>query len=232
MLVTFLKAFFLVILILLIAIVIVAIVLLLIISLSKVKIDIVYKFNKTENFIIIRFFIKKHNLINIYRNFKDTEDKDPEKNKYNLKKLIKIRTKEENRKLYRKIFFKNRSKILKYLKDSNMRVNLLNTKINIGVGQADYTAITSGYVYSILGIIYSFISTSFKIEKKRFFVKCYFNDLRLDIHFNCIVQVKGANIIKGISKTVFYIKKKKKEVIKNERTSYSRSYEHCNGKHT
>ena len=102
--------------------------------------------------------------------------------------------------------------IRQYLKP---RLVLKELKLDVGVGTGDafYTGILSGFMWSVVGIVTSFLSNNFKILKKAVNVKTDFVEKKFKIDLYCIFNVKIVHIIVVAFKILFYKLKRNLKVV-------------------
>lgn len=198
--------------------------LLLLASISKLRFKIKYKYKKDINIFSFEIFLWKIKIIKFEKDF----------NKPSKKKRTVSKRKRKNKLA---LIPDSLSYVLKIFHVIELEeVEELSTIVNFGAGESHYTAILSGYIYAIVGSLYSLIHNYKKkvkrTDKKVIKVNCFFNEFKFEMLFNCIVRAKGANIIKVIYMIVKQkLKERKMEGNKNERTSYSGAYEHSNAKY-
>ena len=111
------------------------------------------------------------------------------------------------------------------------RIDHISLFSGIGVEDACLTAIASGSLYSIYGSVLGVLSSYISIRNVNLQVRPVYNKFYFDIDLNSILKIKKANAIKEIIRFLIFIIKKKLEVLKNERSSDKRSYEHGYAKH-
>jgi len=116
----------------------------------------------------------------------------------------------------------------KYFKESNSanlamlkylwnRSKLKELRLNIVVGTDDaaLTGLIGGILWSVIGILDSYLTNRFKSYKKHLNVKTNFNAKELKIDFYCIFAIRFVHIIRvGIMHIYNHIKKKYKSILK------------------
>jgi len=189
---------------------------------SKLRIIIKYRLKNDTNILILEFFLWKIRIFKVKRDFKK-----PAKKKKSIK---------ESKKGLKSLIPGFIPSAIKILREMNFEeIENIITIVNFGAGEAHYTAVLSGYIYALAGIFYA-LAAKFggkikKSGKKIIKVNCLFNDFRFELFFDCIVRTKGVNIIKVIYMLLKEKKEGKTEGSKNERASYSGTYEHSNAKY-
>ena len=89
-----------------------------------------------------------------------------------------------------------------YLK-KRLVLDEFNLYISEGTGNACHTGIFCGLLWSITGIITSFLSNTFKTYKKCVSIKPEFNSKVFNMEFCCIFHVKLVHIIMLVTKIIF-----------------------------
>ncbi len=123
---------------------------------------------------------------------------------FNMAKGIKVLTeKHKSLSLDLKRYLKNRI-ILK-----NMKLDMI-----FGVGEAHYTAILTGILWTLMGNLLAAASDKIKIEKTDINIKNTFHEKKVLLDLYCIFNFKIVNIIVVAKKILFYLMKRK--LIKKE----------------
>lgn len=68
-------------------------------------------------------------------------------------------------------------------------------KVKLGTGDAFYTAMLYGLIWSLAGFIPTYIFNDYKIKNKEINIEPNFNERIININFNCIFSLKIVNII-------------------------------------
>lgn len=162
-------------------------------------------------------------------------DKDKYKKGFKLErgKKRRERIKNENRQkqglddIYKKIvnFKKNYSERKEYVDYIISYINRKNIKVEIkvdvlqGSGDAAQTGLICGLLWSVAGILESYVSGYIKHYQRRIRIKPCFNKKTFEISVNCIIHVKLVHIIKVLMKTYltkYKIKQKSKKTVGGE----------------
>lgn len=103
----------------------------------------------------------------------------------------------------------------KYIRDitdylrKKLTVQELDLKVRAGTGDAFYTGVLSGLMWSITGVIISFICSNFCVMKKCIDIQPNFSKKEMKIHFHCILKTKLVHIIVVRIKFYKFLKKKR-----------------------
>ena len=138
-------------------------------------------------------------------------------------KLEKMKIKEKIKNIDFKII-QNKNKFdknaIKAIKKSNININKINLKLEIGTENATLTSVIVPTISTILAIL---LSRKIENPKNQLFIiqPVYINQNLINIEFSGIFKIKMIHIINTIC-----ILSKKKKGDKNERTSNRRSYDY------
>ena len=103
----------------------------------------------------------------------------------------------EQSKFFRKVYKDNKVAICKvrdYIK-GRIVISELDLKVTFGVGQANYTAIMNGVIWSLYGTVLSYITNTIKVLKNNIKINCDFSKTILKVDLYCIFTFKLAYII-------------------------------------
>lgn len=105
-------------------------------------------------------------------------------------------------------------KVRNYLRDK-LILKEFTLDIAVGTGEAFYTGILNGLLWTITGTVFSFLSNNMIVQKKRIDIKSDFNSKKLDVHLYCIFSVRIVHIIVVRLKIMQYTRKnaKSKETV-------------------
>lgn len=79
-----------------------------------------------------------------------------------------------------------------------------------GTGDAYYTAILSGFIWSLTGLIPKLVFTKYKVKNKKIEIETDFNEKVWKLNFDCIFSLKIVNIISMCKEiTIYYLKNRK-----------------------
>ena len=138
-------------------------------------------------------------------------------------KLEKMKIKEKIKNIDFKII-QNKNKFdknaIKAIKKSNININKINLKLEIGTENATLTSVIVPTISTILAIL---LSRKIENPKNQLFIiqPVYINQNLINIVFSGIFEMKMIHII-----NIIYILNRKKGVNKHERTSNRRSYDY------
>ncbi len=138
-------------------------------------------------------------------------------------KLEKMKIKEKIKNIDFKII-QNKNKFdknaIKAIKKSNININKINLKLEIGTENATLTSVIVPAISTILAIL---LSKKIENPKNQLFIiqPVYINQNLINIVFSGIFEMKMIHII-----NIIYILNRKKGVNKHERTSNRRSYDY------
>lgn len=90
----------------------------------------------------------------------------------------------------------------KYIKKRPV-IKDLRLKVRFGTGDAFYTGILSGCVWTLAGLITAFLCNNFKVLKKEVKVQSEFSKEVLNIDVSCIFTLRIVNIISIMAKAAF-----------------------------
>jgi len=138
---------------------------------------------------------------------KDKKEEKKEKKKEGLN-LADIYQKTKSVKCFYDLNKKYIREIIDYLK-KKLAVQEISLKIRTGTGDAFYTGILSGLMWSVTGVIVSFICSNFRVMKKCIDVQPNFSKKEMKIDFYCILKTKLVHII--VVRIKFY------KLLKNKR---------------
>ncbi|HHV99022.1 MAG TPA: DUF2953 domain-containing protein [Clostridiaceae bacterium] len=98
--------------------------------------------------------------------------------------------------------------IINYLK-KKLTVQEFSLKVRLGTGDAFYTGILNGLMWSITGAVLSFICSNFCVIKKCIDVQPNFSKKEMKIDFYCILKTKLVHIIVVRIKFYKFLKNKR-----------------------
>jgi len=143
---------------------------------------------------------------------KDLEKKEKKKEKKEKKKeglnLTDIYKKIKSIKCFYDLNKKYIRDIIDYLK-KKLTIQELNLKVRLGTGDAFYTGVLSGLMWSIAGAVIALICSNFCVMKKCTDVQPNFSKKEMKIDFYCILKTKLVHIIVVRIKFYKFLKKKR-----------------------
>lgn len=189
--------------------IIILIVLVIIILISKINIAIRYTKTSKYDVFLLSFFLNK---LLIYKYQIPTIDVRNDGVFYRFKKGISNKKGKEDKKGRKYIRYTNITKRMKkardfYLKHSTLvkkiqnflkcKITLKKLKFNIrfGTGNACQTSILTGILWTLYGIVISFLYQSIKIEKKEITIKPNYVTKGINVYLYCIFSVRIVYII-------------------------------------
>jgi len=120
--------------------------------------------------------------------------------------------------------------LLKFFKKSLI---LKDFKLNVteGTGDACYTSILSGCIWSLTGLIPQLIFTKYIVKNKEIKIETDFNKKVWKLNFNCIFSLKIVNIISMCREFLKYYLKTRKGGAADVKSSNRRSNDYSHAKY-
>ncbi|MBS4539960.1 DUF2953 domain-containing protein [Clostridium sp. D2Q-11] len=122
--------------------------------------------------------------------------------KISLRKIIDL-----FKKLYHHQIIFNSMKSFKNYLLKKIKIQELYWETKIGYNDAAVCAISSGILWSIKSMIFSYVYSKYKLIKFKYDVNTIYNENVFEIDFNCIIQIKIIYIIKAILFSILSIVK-------------------------
>ncbi len=115
---------------------------------------------------------------------------------------------------YRQWYRENKCLICRVKKYLSKKVCIeeLSVEAGLGAGDAFYTGILNGLLWSLGGVLIAYISNSFIVLKKRFNILSYFDRNGFDVDSRCILTARIVHIIVVILITLIDKRKAKKKI--------------------
>jgi hypothetical protein len=120
----------------------------------------------------------------------------------------------------KKLYKENKILIRRINEYMGCRITLKDLKldIDVGTGEACFTGIIGGLLWSIIGILDSYISSKLKVESKSVDIKTDFIKKKLNIDLYCIFNVRIVHIIVVTVKILkYYLINKIKDTFKKKK---------------
>jgi hypothetical protein len=99
---------------------------------------------------------------------------------------------------YFRSFYNNNKDIICEVKDyvkGRIVISELDLKMTVGAGEAHYTGILTGVIWSLYGTAISYVSNTFKLVKNNIKINCDYSKTILKVDLYCIFTFKLAYII-------------------------------------
>lgn len=90
---------------------------------------------------------------------------------------------------------KSREGIIDYLRRKKSIIKEFSLKVNYGTGDAFSTGIIGGILWSLAGIITSFLEHNFRVYKKQVDIRPDYEKIVFNINLDCIFSLKTVHII-------------------------------------